>query len=185
MNGGAIDHERLLRAAVLAGNESAWRTLYDSAYENLERCVLWRCGRRRDWADEILQETWLIAVRRIRDFDPTRGNFVQWLTGIAANSQRNHLRKWLTEAKRRENSPEELPEGEKSPVDSERIAAALAAMPERQERVLREKYLEGKSMEAIAAEWGESIKAVESLLTRARAAFRAIYEPEENHAGIR
>jgi RNA polymerase sigma-70 factor (ECF subfamily) len=47
------------------------------------------------------------------------------------------------------------------------------------EAVLRAKYLEGQSVADIAAGRGDSAKAVESLLTRARQAFREAYlEPE-------
>jgi RNA polymerase sigma-70 factor (ECF subfamily) len=41
--------------------------------------------------------------------------------------------------------------------------------------VLRMKYLEGRSVADIAAERDDSPKAVESLLTRAREAFRQAY----------
>ena len=40
-------------------------------------------------ADDVVQETWLTAVRRIRAFDPERGPFAAWLRGIAANVLRN------------------------------------------------------------------------------------------------
>ncbi len=54
----------------------------------------------------------------------------------------------------------------------------MASLPEHYEAVLRAKYLDGQSMADIAAARGESVKAVESLLTRARAAFRAAYQPD-------
>jgi RNA polymerase sigma-70 factor, ECF subfamily len=62
---------------------------------------------------------------------------------------------------------------------SARIARALAALPEHYEAVLRAKYLEQQSVADIAAERRESEKAVESLLTRARQAFRDVYSQEE------
>jgi RNA polymerase sigma-70 factor (ECF subfamily) len=58
---------------------------------------------------------------------------------------------------------------------AERVAAALAGLPERYEGVLRMKYLDRLSVAEIAATSGETEKAVESLLTRARAAFREAY----------
>jgi DNA-directed RNA polymerase specialized sigma24 family protein len=48
-------------------------------------------------------------------------------------------------------------------------------MPERSERVLRMKYLDGMTVAEIAAACGESEKAIESLLGRARAGFREAY----------
>ena len=54
--------------------------------------------------------------------------------------------------------------------------ADLASLSERHEAVLRAKYLEQHSVADIAAEWDETPKAVESLLSRARAAFREAYQ---------
>ena len=59
---------------------------------------------------------------------------------------------------------------------AERVAAALAALPDHYEAVLRLKYLDQLTVDAIAARRGDSPKAVESLLSRARQAFREIYE---------
>lgn len=49
-----VQREALLRAAVLAGDENAWRTWYEETFDDLHRYVRWRCGGRRDWADEIV-----------------------------------------------------------------------------------------------------------------------------------
>jgi RNA polymerase sigma-70 factor (ECF subfamily) len=46
----------------------------------------------------------------------------------------------------------------------------------RHEQVLRAKYLEQMSVRVIADAWRETPKAIESLLTRARQAFREAYE---------
>ena len=45
--------------------------------------------------------------------------------------------------------------------------------------MLRAKYLDGRSVADIAAAGGETPKAVESLLTRARQAFRDAYGSED------
>ena len=164
--------ERGLWQAVLAGDEGAWRALYEASFEPLYGYVLWRCAGLRDSTDDIVQETWLVAVRRLRWFDPERGSFLTWLRGIAGNLVRNHFRK----EKRRPVVPLgniEVPvRAESSRDEAEAIAGALAALPEHYEMVLRAKYLEQNSVADIAAERGESVKAVESLLTRARQALR-------------
>src|SRR5579884_2314124 len=85
-------YEQALRRAVLAGDETAWQALYDATFDRLFAYVAWRCGGLRDGAEEIVQETWLIAVRRIRDFDPGQASFLSWLRGIAANQLRNRFR---------------------------------------------------------------------------------------------
>ncbi|MFL5342022.1 MAG: RNA polymerase sigma factor [Gemmataceae bacterium] len=170
---GRVGREHGLRAAVLAGDARAWQRWYDEAFAALDAYVVWRCGGLRDRADDVLQETWLAAVRGIRRFDPERASFAAWLRGIAANVMRNRFR-----ASRRRPTVSlngELPHADRPQEDGERITAALAALPDHYERVLRAKYLDGRSVAEIAAESGESPKAIESLLTRARAAFREAY----------
>jgi RNA polymerase sigma-70 factor, ECF subfamily len=174
-----VGRERVLRGAVLAGDEQAWRLLYDESFAGLRAYVLWRCGGLRYCADEIVQDVWLTAVRRVRAFDPALGDFLSWLRGIAANLLRNRFRR----DRRRDERPLEVdpiapnagPERERA----ERVAEALATLPERYEAVLRAKYLDGRSVADIAAATGDSEKAIESLLTRARQAFRESYEQTE------
>jgi RNA polymerase sigma-70 factor (ECF subfamily) len=174
--GESAERERELRRAVLAGEEYAWRTLYDEAFPGLYAYVLWRCAGLRDWADEVVQETWLTAVRRLRAFDPSAGSFAAWLRGIAANLLRNAFRREARRARCTvplDNEP--LAPQAESREQAERIATALGVLPEHYEAVLRAKYLEGQSVADIAAQRRESPKAVESLLTRARQAFRQAY----------
>ncbi|MHC4342708.1 MAG: RNA polymerase sigma factor [Planctomycetota bacterium] len=59
---------------------------------------------------------------------------------------------------------------------AEQIAVAMAALSNRYRAVLRAKYEQQLSVAEIAARWRESTKAIESLLTRARAAFRTVYK---------
>jgi RNA polymerase sigma-70 factor (ECF subfamily) len=169
--------EHGLRSAVLAGDERAWRTWYDESFAALDAYVSWRCAGQRDLANEVIQEAWLTAVRRIRHFDPDQGSFAGWLRGIAVNVLRNHLRKRRHDARRchpiREGQPADAGAATEDRVA--RITAALAALPARYEAVLRAKYLEQCSVAEIANSWNESAKAVESLLSRARLAFREAY----------
>ena len=171
-----VRHEAALRDAVLAGDAAAWRTLYDGAYAELWVYISWRCAGMRDVAEDVTQETWLVAVRRIRDFEPRKGRFLAWLRGIAVHVLANHLRT----RRRRPEQPladcDVLAQAEPPSEQAEQIARALAALPERSEAVLCAKYLERRSVAEIAADWNETPKAVESLLTRARQAFRSEYE---------
>ena len=139
----------------------------------------WRCAGLRDAADEVVQDAWLTAVRRIGRFDPARGDFGGWLCGIAANLLRNHFRRARRERGRRPLKDDAPVEKAADRDRAERVARALALLPERYEAVLRSKYLDGRSVAEIAAAGGETAKAVESLLTRARQAFRDAYGPED------
>lgn len=182
-DGERIRHETRLRAAVLAGDESAWREWYDGCFAGVERYVRWRCGGRADLADDVLQEAWMTAVRRVRDFDPTGGAFAAWVCGIAANAVRNALRSESRRTVRR--APLQEPPAVKFEPNERalRTAEALAELNPRFERALRAKYLDGWSVIEMAAAWGETPKAVESVLSRAREAFRDTYTRLEQAGG--
>jgi RNA polymerase sigma-70 factor (ECF subfamily) len=173
--------ERGLRDAVLSGDEVAWRTWYDDSFTALYAYVLWRCGGLREHADDVVQETWLVAVRRIAAFDPAQAAFASWLRGIAAHVLRNHFRK--TKRDRHAASLNGVATAAPKDTDqrdrAERIGRALSRLPERYEAVLRAKYLDGQSVADVAAAWHETPKAIESLLTRARQAFREAYDDTE------
>jgi RNA polymerase sigma-70 factor, ECF subfamily len=183
--GERVRRERWLRGAVLSGDEAAWRAWYEEHCAALEAYVHWRCAGVRDLAEDALQETWLTAVRGVRRFRPEAGSFRQWLFGVAANIVRNQLRARRRRARRQGTIPSPAsPRDRSTNVDgmgarAEAVASALAELPERYEQVLRAKYVEQQSVEEIAAGWGETPKAIESLLTRARQAFRDAYAAEE------
>jgi RNA polymerase sigma-70 factor (ECF subfamily) len=183
-NDARVCRELSWRASVLAGDEGAWRAWYDEAYEPLCAFVFWRMGRQSAGVDEVVQETWLIAVRRIKDFDPRQGSFVDWLRGIAGNLVRNHSRQRQTANTAMETIAAGTAQAAKAepPVEaaerSARVAAALLALPEHYAAVLQAKYLEQRSVSEIATAWNQTAKAIESLLTRARLAFREQFGEE-------
>lgn len=185
-DGRANWRERTIRDAVLSGDAAAWRAWYDEHFDRLAAYARWLCGGMVDLADDVIQETWLTAVRRLRSFDPDRGPFLAWLRGIAANAARNAIRsRGRIRTRMRSlvpsddfpaNGTDAAPERSESAERAERVARALAALPVHYEAVLRGKYLDRMTVDEIATERGDSAKAVESLLTRARQAFREAYE---------
>jgi RNA polymerase sigma-70 factor, ECF subfamily len=179
-NNQRVWQEQGLRRAVLAGDEDAWRSWYEQEFAGLYAYVLWRCGGLRDRADDAVQETWLTAVRRVRHFDPEQGSFAGYLRGIAGNVLRNQQRSQHRRRAEPLNGHVAAPDADADQRDrAERIARALSLLPERYEIVLRSKYVDGLSIAAIAAASGDTEKAVESLLTRARQAFREVYEKDD------
>jgi RNA polymerase sigma-70 factor (ECF subfamily) len=182
-----VDRDRLLRNAVLRGDQRAWQTWVNETFDDLCGYVRWRCGGVRDRADEVVQETWLTAARRLRRFNPAKGTFLAWLRGIASNVLRNQLRRRTRAAESLRGDPTSaadqpaLEEQERA----ERIAAVLCELPERHEAVLRAKYFEGLSVDEIAELRVETPKAIESLLTRARKGFREAYRKYERNGRLR
>ncbi len=165
-----------LRLRVLRGDVRAWETLYDAHFERLWRVVRSRVSDVHS-AEDVVQEAWTVAVAKIREFDPARGGFGEWLGGIAINVLRNHSRRRAVA----ENAVAELEsiadstEGVDRLVVQEILLESWDTIPAHYQGVLRQKYVDGLSMNEIAARMNETVKAVESLLSRARAAFREHY----------
>jgi RNA polymerase sigma-70 factor (ECF subfamily) len=144
-----------------------------------------RSGKDRQVTEEIVQETWLVVARRIADFDPSRSAFETWVIGIARNILRNHLRR-----ARREESTLALdhdpvnpraPDPQRGSEIGERILLALTSLPGRFQDVLRDRYHEQLTVTEIATRRGQTPKAVESLLGRARKAFRRAFGEDSRH----
>ena len=126
----------------------------------------------------------MIAVRRMRDFDPSRGSFESWLRGIAQNVLRKQYRQQKRRREIRESGAGEATTlAETAPTfDSnhdaelaERIAVVMSGLPARYQEVLRAKYDENLRVAEIALRAGMTSKAIESLLARARALFREAF----------
>jgi len=172
--------EQVWHAAASRGDTAAWAMLFQSAYEQVAVYIRWRAAGQQDLADEVQQETWMLAARKIASFDPGRGRFFHWVCGLAANVMRNQLKSRARRARR--YAPlqgNERAEDEQTSTDAERVARALTELPEHYEAVLRAKYVEQLSVREIATQLGETPKAVESLLSRAREAFRDLYQAVE------
>lgn len=177
--------DRALRDSVLAGDESAWRVLYDRAYAPLLAYVRCRVAGDAVRTDEVVQETWLVAVRRIGRFDPGRGSFEAWLVGIAQNVLRNERRRMARQRAEVATDAADVAELASESVRPDeaivraRVSLTFASLSSSHRAVLRAKYAERRSVDAIASAIGRSPKAVESLLSRARAAFRATFRALE------
>ena len=84
--------ERRARGALdaIVGDEGAFRDWYDSALPEVYRYLFHRCGRDRELAEELTQQTFVDALRsrtRLSAEDP-----VAWTIGIARHRLADHFR---------------------------------------------------------------------------------------------
>ena len=86
--------------------------------------------------------------------------------------------------KQREGKPEYFAKLESAPFSDEMLQreetrelvnAAMSQLPPHYRQALESKYVSGESVRVIAERWRMTEKATESLLTRARQAFRAAF----------
>ena len=120
------------------------------------------------------------GLSRCGGCDPST-RFAAWLGGIAANAVRNALRSRQRYRRRVHPLHAAAEPAVPTPTENaERVAAALAAINPLYEVVLRAKYLDRQNVDEMAASLGETSKAIESRLTRARQAFREVYEVDHD-----
>ncbi len=170
MDGTAVVDDPAIKRGILAGDGASLRALYEHARALYTFCFF-RLGRDHHATEEVVQETLLLAVERIADFDPGRGDLHTWLAYLS----RNLIRK-ANEARRRFFAaalPEVAIETEVEDdlAEGDAVAVALARIPAHYRAVLERRYARSEATRAIAEAEGTTEKAVESLLARARDAF--------------
>jgi RNA polymerase sigma-70 factor (ECF subfamily) len=170
------ESETFVICAAQNGSERAWRQLFEGHFDAVYQFCVALAGGRHDLAEEVTQQVFVVAARRIRRFDPSRATFRAWLLGIVKN--RNMAIRASEQRRKRheESSGNESSETVAREEPDLRVHETLARLPAHYRLVLEAKYLRGLSMNEIAADSGASIEAIESLLRRARAGFARVYE---------
>lgn len=180
--------DRAIARRILAGNEEAFRQLFDDFFPKLYRYALARLDGNRLEARELVQLTF---CRAFENLDSYRGesSLYAWFCGICRNAIIDFARQHRREIERAPLLEEDAtiqglldalsaPESdqpERSAWRAERsrlIQAVLDCLPGRYGDVLEWKYLDGLSVLEIAERLAVGPKAAESYLTRARSAFR-------------
>lgn len=135
-----------------------------------------RVGGNRPLAEDLTAETYASAVvlyKAQRSSEVT----VSWLRTVARRRLIDHWRRTAVASK---NVMKLVPPEPDTADVSATVAAALAALNETQRQALVLQHMEGYSVVEIAELLGRSPTGVQSLLNRARVAFRAAYEEAEN-----
>ena len=173
-----------LRDPIQRRDATAWDKLYQEHFHELYGFVFRLLRGDHAATEDVFQNVWLGAIHHIDQFDPDRGELRAWLFGIARQKVALYWRRrtasnemfatarvdGATEGADDAILPDDLIEQlERSAV----VRASLLAMPPDRRQVLIDKYVEGLSVDQIAAKTGKSSKAVESLLTRARQQLQA------------
>jgi RNA polymerase sigma-70 factor, ECF subfamily len=185
-----------LRAAQ-GGDRAAIARFYDAHVDGLYAFVFYRVGRDASLAEDVVQETFTLALARRGDYDPARGSIGSWLTVLSRNVIRDHLREhrradqlqatWdridtslaqvFAAMAERPLPGEVLQRAETRDL----VHVAVAHLPEQYRTALTRKYVDGESLETLAGELGISVDATKSLLARARRAFRDTFATLSTH----
>jgi RNA polymerase sigma-70 factor (ECF subfamily) len=176
-----------LARRVLAGDETAFDEFFDRYFPRLYRFAVVRLGGQEDESEEIVQRVLIRALDRLQTYRGEAALFT-WLCTlcrreIAVFCERRGRRR---EVSLFDDRPElraaldALAAGaDDDPEATVRrrelsglVQQTLDHLPGRYGDVLEWKYIDGLSVEEIAGRLGLGYKAAESLLTRARTAFK-------------
>jgi RNA polymerase sigma-70 factor (ECF subfamily) len=184
----AIHLDRALARRILRGDESAFRALFDSFFPRLYRFALARLDGDHEAARDVVQQTFCKAIERL---DSYRGEaaLYTWFCQVCRNTLIDHQRAMNREVRTvvlLEDQPglravlesfvapaSGQPELAAWQQDVRRLVqATVDTLPDHYSSVLEWKYVDGLSVDEIARHLDVGVKAAESLLTRARHAFR-------------
>lgn len=182
----AIDVPEALLARARGGEHAAFEQLYRRFERPVYTLALRICGDREE-ASEVLQETMLRVIARIRDFRGQGGQgaspFWGWLRQIAINEALMRLRK------RRHGADELAADGldladDAAPLppaaaDAARMRQALSLLPATTRSVLWLYHAEGHTHEEIAALMQRTPSFSKSQLARGTRRLRALLQIEE------
>jgi len=186
--GDEVTEDRELVQQMLAGEERAFSEFFTTYFPRVFRFALPRLNRNEENAKDVVQATLVKAMRNLADYRGEAAMFT-WLCQICRREIANHVR-----SQRRHSDKVVLIE------DSEDVRAALESieapaaddplrrcdgaelkqlvhavldrLPGRYGEALEWKYVEGRSVEEIGDRLGIGHTAAQSLLARARVAFR-------------
>ena len=185
-------NDQALVTAMLAGDEQAFRLFFETYFPRVYRFAAPRLGGDAEMCKEVVQATLTKAVRSLNTFRGESALF-SWLCQICRHEIVDHLRA----LKRRTNrivliddrpelraalesieAPAEDEPAQKLSRDQTKalVQSVLDRLPSRYGDVLEWKYVEGRSVEEIGDLLGIGHTAAQSILARARTAFREALE---------
>jgi len=177
----AADSRTELQAAL--ADDAAFERWYRATLPRVYSYLMSRVGGDIELAEDLTQQTFIAAIDQRARFDG-RSDSVTWLCAIARHKLADHFRSMERRDHRRirlevRQLEAEPPAGQPIPsavAERDLIARALADLPPGQRAVLTLVALDGLSVAEAGRLLGRSPGATQSLLHRARAAFRLAYE---------
>ena len=165
-----LSDQKLVNDFLNTRSESSFRKLYQDKTPHLYQMALRLTSFNSFEADELVQQMWILAVRKLDSF-AWKSSLKTWLTGILINLNRDEIRKGM--AKKKATSEIEL--AELRPVSASSgydLESALSSISLGYRKVIILHDIEGYQHKEIAALLGISEGTSKSQLFQARKALR-------------
>jgi RNA polymerase sigma-70 factor, ECF subfamily len=168
------DISQLLKR-VARNDRAAFSEIYQHSSAKLYGIIL-RILRRRDLADEVMQEVYVKIWQRAGDFEPERASALAWMASIARNRAIDEVRR------RQPASLEDHPEIREIASDADtglaallrsetakQLADCLGELEQDRAQMVVLAYCDGASREELAAKYNQPVNTVKTWLRRALA----------------
>jgi RNA polymerase sigma-70 factor (ECF subfamily) len=174
---------RLLARCALR-DEGALERLYRLTAPRLFALAL-RMLKRRDWAEDVLQDCFLAVWRHAADYRPERGEALAWMAAILRNRALDWLRRVDPETSLEEEAfPEWATDERPGPLDRVLSSAAARALEDcltrlqpRQRQAITFAYYQGLTHEELAQRLGEPLGTVKTWIRRGLEQLRKCLAP--------
>ena len=174
--------ERLIQATA-AEDRAAFAELYDATKRKLFGVAL-MVLRRRDLAEDVLQEAYIRVWRNAARFDPARGSAITWMATIVRNLAIDVKRSPAAVATDDAalmvipfNGRSALDEVEASD-NQRRLRQAIRTLDPMKRKLVIAAYIQGQSREQLAERFGAPVNTIKTWLRRAVLDMRAVLEAE-------
>ena len=176
------DTDRML-IACQTGDTAAFSGLYRLTSPQLFGLAL-RILRRRDWAEEAVQECFVTIWRRAKDYRPDLGPALPWITVILRNKCLDRLRREKPLQPLDESAAAERPDEGPSPLegtlaadDARRLKGCVDQLEDDQRKSILLAYYEGLTHEQLAARLAAPLGTVKSWIRRGLQRLKRCLEP--------
>lgn len=162
-----------LLTQVARRDEAAFKRLYDATAMKLLGIVL-RILKRRDAAEDVLQEVYIKIWERAGDYQAGKGAAITWLAAIARNRALDEIRRGSRTVSAADPAElEEIPDNAPPPLaareeqeEYQRLMRCLDRLEPPRKQMILQAYVNGTSREALAARFGHPVATVKTWLRR-------------------
>ena len=161
-----------LLARVAGGDRQAFAHLYDATAPKLYGIIL-RILRRRDEADEVVQDVDVKIWQRAGDFDPARASPITWMATIARNRALDEARRSRVATVSDDGILDRVPDPARSALgaveaaeERRRLEICLDRLEGDRGSLVRLAYLDGLSRQDLADRFGQPVGTIKTWLHR-------------------
>ena len=178
------DGLRQLLLGTARGDSAAFEALY-AATRGKIFLTAFLILRRRDLAEEVMQEAYVRIWRMAAKYDPGLGSPIAWMTTVARNLAINVLRRPQLEVATDELALLEVPDDGPSALeeiehaqDQGKALAALRRLDATSQHLIIAAYIHGESRESLSARFGVPVNTVKTWIRRGLLRTRASLAPD-------